>query len=71
MLKSAGTGSATMCWNLYAYSDKMMTGCMWVYNRAVSLFRGSIGAAVLGFGFDVADASMVTLLAIAEMGSAG
>lgn len=35
-----------------------------MYICATSFFSGSIGAAALGFGLEVADASMVTLLAM-------
>lgn len=37
---------------------------MWVYKRAVSLRRGSIGAAVEGWGFEDALALMTVVLAM-------
>lgn len=45
-----------------------MTGWRCVYICATSFFSGSIGAAALGFGLEVADASMVTLLAMSVRG---
>jgi hypothetical protein len=39
-------------------------GWMCVYRRAVSFFKGSIGGAVDGWGFDVAFALMTVVLAI-------
>lgn len=57
---SARTGSATIALNRKAYSDNMSAGCMCVYNRAVSLFRMSIGC-VGARGWEDEDITVVIL----------
>lgn len=43
--RSAGTGSATKSWNLYAYSESTRIGCICEYICAASVLIGSMGNA--------------------------